>query len=272
MENILFKQSFRGFDRNQVLEYIDDLSDQMSRQAENYTEIQKGLEEEIRTLTDKLSQTGENLNISKEKVQELSRNLAGLRQDNIELKKQVNTYRNMILERDREISRIKINYNQLSEQRDQLEKENSDWKSKQDEIAACMVEASVRAKQIISRANEEAKRTKAEFDANAADLMDKVADVKGEIARLEEQLEQSFAKLSTAMANMDKASSVIENQVSDYRKQVGEMDKFTPVKEEKTAPVPAPAVKPVAPAKPQQQPKKSLTDSVLDTISRLLEK
>ena len=106
MENILFKQSFRGFDRNQVLEYIDDLSDQMSRQAENYTEIQKGLEEEIRTLTDKLSQTGENLNISKEKVQELSRNLAGLRQDNIELKKQVNTYRNMILERDRGAVRL----------------------------------------------------------------------------------------------------------------------------------------------------------------------
>ena len=268
MENILFKQSFRGFDRNQVLEYIDNLSDQMSRQAENYTEIQKGLEEEIRTLTDKLSRTGENLNISKEKVQELSLNLAGLRQDNIELKKQVNTYRNMILERDREISRIKTNYNQLSEQRDQLEKENSDWKSKQDEIAACMVEASVRAKQIINRATEEAQRTKAEFDANAADLMDKVADVKGEISRLEQQLEQSFAKLSTAMANMDKASSVIESQVSEYRRQVEEIDKFTPAQEETPVNLPQPA--PVK--KPQPQPKKSLTDSVLDTISRLLEK
>ena len=66
MENILFKQSFRGFDRNQVLEYIDDLSEQMAKQAENYTEIQKGLEDEIRTLTDKLSLTGENLSVSKE--------------------------------------------------------------------------------------------------------------------------------------------------------------------------------------------------------------
>lgn len=156
MENILFKQSFRGFDRNQVLEYIDNLSDQMSRQAENYTEIQKGLEEEIRTLTDKLSVTGENLSDSNEKVVALSRSIAGLKQDNVELKKQISTYRNMILERDKEISKIKINYNQLSEQRDQLEKENADWKSKQDEIAACMVEASVRAKEIIAQANEEA--------------------------------------------------------------------------------------------------------------------
>ena len=268
MENILFKQSFRGFDRNQVLEYIDNLSDQMSRQAENYTEIQKGLEEEIRTLTDKLSATGENLSDSKEKLVELSRNLAGLKQDNVELKKQINTYRHMILERDKEISRIKQNYNQLSQQRDQLEKENAGWKSKQDEIAACMVEASVRAKEIITRANEEARRTKAEFDANAANLMDKVVDVKVEISRLEQQLEESFAKLSTAMENMDKASSVIETKVAEYKNQVSVMDKIQPV--EVAEPVAEVVKQPVS--KPQPQPKKTLTDSVLDTISRLLEK
>ena len=73
MENILFKQSFRGFDRNQVLEYIDGLSNEMSRQAEYYNKIQKGLEEEIRTLSDKLSLTGENLNVSQEKVVQLIR-------------------------------------------------------------------------------------------------------------------------------------------------------------------------------------------------------
>ena len=264
MENILFKQSFRGFDRNQVLEYIDGLSTEMSRQAENYNQIQKGLEAEIRTLSDKLSLTGENLNVSQEKVVQLTKDLEEIKQDNIQLKNQINTYRNMILERDKEISQIKINYNQLSEQRDQLEKENSDWKSKQDEIAACMVEASVRAKEIINRATQQARRTKAEFDANAADLMVKVADVKSEISRLEQQLEQSFAKLSTAMENMDKASSVIETQVMEYRKKVDDIDKISP----------ATVVEPVAPVKaePKQPVKKSLTDSVLDTISKLLEK
>ncbi len=265
MENILFKQSFRGFDRNQVLEYIDNLSNEMSRQADNYNQIQKGLEEEIRTLSDKLSHTGDSLNISQEKVVQLTKNLEEIKQDNIELKNQINTYRNMILERDREISSIKVNYNQLSQQRDELEKENADWKSKQDEIAACMVEASVRAKQIINRATEEARRTKAEFDANAADLMEKVADVKGEISRLEEQLERSFAKLSTAMENMDKASSVIESQVMEYRKQVDTIDKISPVTVAAEEPAP---VKTVV----KTVTKKSLTDSVLDTISRLLEK
>ncbi|MBR4036539.1 MAG: hypothetical protein IKJ05_07410, partial [Oscillospiraceae bacterium] len=132
------------------------------------------------------------------------------------------------------------------------------------EIAACMVEASVRAKEIINRATQQARRTKAEFDANAADLMVKVADVKSEISRLEQQLEQSFAKLSTAMENMDKASSVIETQVMEYRKKVDDIDKISP----------ATVVEPVAPVKaePKQPVKKSLTDSVLDTISKLLEK
>lgn len=99
--------------------------------------------------------------------------------------------------------------------------------------------------------------------------MDKVADVKVEIARLEEQLEQSFAKLSTAMENMDKASSVIETQVGQYKKQVEVMDRITVVEEpeqKKNVVVGQPV------ARPQPQPKKSLTDSVLDTISKLLDK
>lgn len=268
MENILFKQSFRGFDRTQVLEYIDGLSNEMSQQAENYNQIQKGLEEEIRTLSEKLSLTGENLNISQEKVTELTINLAGIKQDNIQLKKQVNTYRSMLLAKDKEISEIKQNYNRLSEKKDMLEKENADWKSRQDEIAACMVEASVRAKQIINRATEEARRTKAEFDANAADLMGKVKDVKTEISRLEQQLERSFAQLSTAMENMDKASTVIENQVNDY---ITEVDMLDVSVESAETPSPAPVAKP-APAKQTAPAKKSLTDSVLDTISKLLEK
>ena len=105
--------------------------------------------------------------------------------------------------------------------------------------------------------------SKAEFDANAANLMDKVADVKSEITRLETQLEESFSKLSTAMENMDKASTVIENQVMEYRTKVDKIDtsvQYIPDEEKTELPKPKAAVK------------KTLTDSVLDTITRLLEK
>ena len=58
----------------------------------------------------------------------------------------------MIQERDKEISEIKINYNRLTDRKDRLEEENAQWKARQDEIAACMVEANLRAKEIINRA------------------------------------------------------------------------------------------------------------------------
>ena len=46
MENVLFNQSLFGFDRGQVLKYIDDMSAQMSRQAREYAKKQTDLQEE----------------------------------------------------------------------------------------------------------------------------------------------------------------------------------------------------------------------------------
>ncbi|MBR5521354.1 MAG: hypothetical protein IKU54_05090 [Oscillospiraceae bacterium] len=265
MENVLFRQTLRGFDRQQVLEYIDNLSAQMSQQAEDYTNIQKDLEAEIQSLSLRLSENKGNLDISQELSAKLQTELDEIKQNNFELKRQINTYRNIIQEKDREISEIKINYGQLSEHNDQLETENAQWKARQDEIAACMVEANLRAKQIINQATAEAHQKKAEFDANAADLMGKVADVKGEISRLERQLEDSFAKLTDAMEKMDKASTVIEAQVKEYRTEVSKMDDFPPVTYRETYPT-------EKIVKAKALPKKTLTDSVLDTISKLLEK
>ena len=192
----------------------------------------------------------------------MSGNLAEIKKDNVDLKNQINTYRHMVWEKDKEISEIKINYNQLSADKKNLEAENAQWKSKQDEIAACMVEAQVRAKRIIADAHKQAERAQAEFTANAANLMDKVTDVKGEIARLEEQLESSFAKLSTAMQNMDKASGAIENQVKEYQSKVENLEVVSVDEESKDEKIvdEAAAIK------------KSLTESVLETISKLLEK
>lgn len=264
MENVLFRQTFRGFDRRQVLEYIDNLSAQMAQQADDYTNLQKGLESEIQTLSQQLSEKRENLALSRDISAKLKEELDYLKQNNTELKRQITSYRNMILEKEREISRIKQDYRKLSDHSEELEKENAGWKAKQDEIAVCMVEASVRAREIIENATQQAEKTKAEFDMNAANLMGKVADVRTEISRLETQLEESFAKLSSAMENMDKASHVIENQVMEYRTKVDSLD----VAPRQTVEEPVRS----GPVKAKVVAKKSLTDSVLDTITKLLEK
>lgn len=264
MENVFFKQSLRGFDRRQVLEYIDGLSRQMSRQADEYSRRQEKLENEIKDLSDSLRHKSDSLNISNEKLSRLAEELNGLKQTNSELKRQVAGYRNMLLERDRQMSRIKAEYNELSRQSRRLKEENRHWKSRQDDIAVCMVEAQARARRIVDKANAQARRTKAQFDANAAGLMEKVADMKGEISRLEKQLESSFSRLNTAMKSMDEAQRVIEEQVSSYRKKVDDLDRFSIRKDAKEPPAPK------RNSRPSQ--KKNLTDSVLDTISKLLER
>ena len=45
--NVVFKQSVMGFNRTQVLEYIDTLVKQLKAQESEYTEKQKELEEKI---------------------------------------------------------------------------------------------------------------------------------------------------------------------------------------------------------------------------------
>ncbi len=274
MENMLFRQTFRGFDRRQVLEYIDNLSAEMSKQAEEYSEMQKGLENEIHTLSLQLSESKDNLGISRAALEKLQEDLKYLEQNNGELKKRVTSYRNMILVRDRQISEIKTDYRKLAEHSRQLEKENADWKARQEEIAVCMVEANLRAKQIIADANAQAEKTKAEFDANAANLMEKVGDVRSEIGRLETELEASFSKLANVIASMDKASRTIETQVKEYYDKVDKLDRPAPlaeIAEEKPRPKPEQIRRPVPNAKVAVK-KPTLTDSVLDTISRLLEK
>ncbi len=265
MENVLFKQTFRGFDRRQVLDYIDNISAEMTKQADEYNNIQKGLEEQIHTLSQKLFESKDNLALSRESIRELTEEIENLKGQNSQLKSRVGSYRTMIMERDKEIARVKAEYTRISEKSAQLEEENRIWKQKQDEIAACMVEANLRAKRIIDGANRAAEKTKAEFDQNAANLMDKVKDVRGEISRLEAQLEESFNKLSTAMDNMDKASHIIEEQVGEYKDKVSLLD--TPLQEDTALPQPVHAI-------PNARPvvKKTLTESMLDTITRLLEK
>lgn len=267
MENVVFKQSLMGFDRQQVLNFIDTLAAQLKTQEQEYTEKQERLENEINSLSDNLATSSENLKAATEKIQALSAELEEFKHSSIEIKNQINTYRNLLLEKDREIVEIKSNYNDLANQRDSLEQDNLVWQSKQNEIASCLVDANVKAKEIINSATLKAQQTKEEFDANAGQLFDKVEDVKSEIARVEEQLEVSFQKLKTAMEAMDDSSKVIEEQVLSYRQQVSTLDVKLQEGENQADRAQEKATTATVP-----NLKKTLTDNVLDTILKLLEK
>ncbi len=260
MDNILFKQSFRGFDRTEVLSYIDDLTGQMNARAEGFAATQRELEAKLEEMTRSLKKSEECLALCNEKGRKLAEQVDSLKNDNTALKEKIERYKTAVFDREKELTVLRADYVKLTEDNEALTKDNEHWKARQDDIAEVMVDAQNRARQIIDSAHRQARRAKEQLDVNAADLAGKVSDVKSEIARIEAQLEASFNTLSLAMQKMEKAGSVIEDQVNEYRDRVARVDEFI-MKEKNEEPerVPSPE-------------RKALTDNVLDTITRLLEK
>ena len=72
MDNVVFKQSVMGFNRTQVLEYIDTLVKQLKEQENEYTQKQKELEEEISSLSAKCAENKQDLALTVDKIKELS--------------------------------------------------------------------------------------------------------------------------------------------------------------------------------------------------------
>jgi cell division septum initiation protein DivIVA len=260
MENVFFKQSFRGFDRQEVLAYIDDLTGQMNARAASFAKTQQDLESQIDELSNSLDKSEKCLNLCNEHSRKLAREVDSLKKDNEELKTKVSEYKNTVFEKGKEFAILKSEFEKISRDNEALSKDNLHWKSRQDDIAAVMVEAQNQARQIVEQANIQARETKAQLNENAALLQGRVSDVKGEISRIESQLEASFTSLSSAMQKMEEAGNAIETQVKKYREDISYVDGFIDKKSEAT------------PKSGTKEPEKTLTDNVLDTITRLLEK
>lgn len=268
MDNVVFKQSVMGFNRIQVLEYIDTLVKELKDCEDRYADKQQQLQQEIDTLASKCEESKKDLNLTAERIKELSDELEYFKSNNAELKNQIDYYKNLILNKDGELVNIKRENINLRSKCDLLSAENDSWKKRQDKIGACLIEAEMRAEEIVKQAEQDALETKKSIEEQAARLSVNVVDLKSEISRVEAQLEQSFAKLQKAMETMDCSAKTIEQQVDSYKSKVQSMDtsakraeqkneRFTLGGEEKAC------IK----AKPQ---KKSLTDNVLDTISKIL--
>ena len=271
MDNVVFKQSVMGFNRTQVLEYIDTLVKQLKEREEEYAQKQQEYQQEIDTLTSKCNESKQDLTLTVDKIKELSVELEYFKNNNTELKNQIEHYKNLLLTKDGELVTIKRENFSLKTRCDLLAADNESWKKRQDKIGECLIEAQMKAEEIIEQAHWQAEETQKAMAQQASKLAKDVTDLKGEIARVEAQLEQSFAKLQKAMETMDSSAKTIEEQVDSYKAKIDDMDTSVVeprfVSTEKRKPnntVGTYAVK----AKPVQ--KKTLTDSVLDTIAKII--
>lgn len=282
MDNIVFKQSVMGFNRTQVLEYIDTLAKQLKDQESEYTQRKQELEAEVDSLSAKCAENRQDLSLTVEKIKELSTELDYFKKNNEQLKTQIDHYKNLILTKDGEIVDLKKNTFSLQTRVDLLSAENEGWKKRQDKIGETLIEANMKAEEIIRQAEIKAQETKKSIEVQAAQLSSDVVNIKEEIARVELQLEESFTKLQSAMETLDQSAKTIEQQVDEYKNRIEVMETSLPEKleiaeGEKSAAVSkdkklasiADTYSVKAVAKPV---KKSLTDSVLETISKILEK
>ena len=273
MENVVFKQSVMGFNRTQVLEYIDTLVKQLKDREDEYAQKQQEFQNEIDTLTSKCQESKQDLTLTVDKIKELSVELEYFKNNNTELKNQIEYYKNLLLTKDGELISLKKDNFSLKTRCELLAADNDSWKKRQDKIGECLIEAQIKADEIIAQAHWQAEETQKAMAQQASKLSKDVVDLKSEIARVEAQLEQSFAKLQHAMETMDTSAKTIEEQVDSYKAKIDDMDtsvvepersKTVVGKAKTTNTIGTYAVK----AKPVQ--KKTLTDSVLDTIAKII--
>lgn len=273
MDNVVFKQSVMGFNRTQVLEYIDTLVKQLKEQENEYTQKQKELEDEISSLSAKCAENKQDLALTVDKIKELSIELDYFKKNNAELKTQIDHYKNLILTKDGEIVSLKKDTFALKTRCELLTAENESWKKRQDKIGECLIEANMKAEKIVRNAEAEAEQVKQQMVEQTQALKGDVINLKEEIARVEAQLEQSFAKLQHAMETMDSSSKTIEQQVDEYKAKIEAIETESKAelpksqsKDKKVASL-ADTYAVKVPAKPA---KKSLTESVLDTIAKII--
>ena len=271
MDNVVFKQSVMGFNRTQVLEYIDTLVKQLKEQETEYTNKQLALQDEIDRLSSKCAENKQDLTLTVDKIKELSVELEYFKKNNEELKNQIDYYKNLILTKDGEIVELKKNTFSLKTRCELLTAENDSWKKRQNKIGECLIEAEMKAEAIVKEAEEKAEATKKAMEEQATKLSRDVDDLKDEISRVEAQLEQSFAKLQKAMATMDSSARTIEEQVDSYKTKIEAIKTSAPgnepavSKDKKVA-----SLSDTYAIKPRPVQKKSLTDSVLDTIAKII--
>ena len=114
MDNVVFKQSVMGFNRTQVLEYIDTLVKQLKEQETEYTNKQLALQDEIDRLSSKCAENKQDLTLTVDKIKELSVELEYFKKNNEELKNQIDYYKNLTakllnLKRTHSVSKPAVN-------------------------------------------------------------------------------------------------------------------------------------------------------------------
>ncbi len=261
MEKEVFKQSLLGFDRNQVIKYIDDLLKELKEKEIEYIKKQEELTNEIELLKASINQNETEFLKAKESAQILKEEIDKANKQNKELEEKLSKYREFIFLKEDAYNNLKLKYDEKDTEISKIIKENQHWKDRQEEISSTLVEARLKAKDIVLEAKEEANNIKLKFCEDANGLAKDFINVRSSIEDMEKQLEMSFTKVKNAINLIDKSSGDIQDKIINYSINIDDFGKdsrqYTYKKEG---------------FKSKKEEKPTLIENILESISNLLEK
>ncbi len=261
MEKEVFKQSLLGFDRNQVIKYIDDLLKQIKNQEEEYAKKQEELETQVKLLQDSIDKNENDYEQAKEAVELLKQGIIDAAKTNQALEEKLSKCKDFIVLKENDYNKLKLQLNTSSQEIEKVVAENDYWKSRQEEISTTLIDARLKANDIINEAKEEAVVIKDRFQGDAQSLAKEFMGVKRSIEDIETQLEQSFLKVKSAISLIDKSSEVIQDKITNYSLAV---ENFAEKPKENTYKKTTNSYK--------KEVKHSLLENLLENISNLLDK
>ncbi len=263
MEKEIFKQSIMGFDRSQVIKYIDDLLREMTEKEIEYKNKQEELEKEIKLLQNSIGKNDTELLEAKEAVELLKKGIIEAAKNNQGLQEKLSKYKEFIILKETAYTELKEKHDSKTEEIEKIHNENEYWKLRQEEISTTLIEAKLTAKEIVNDANNKAEEIKNKFKEDADNLSKEFVGVKRSIEDIEKQIEASFSKVSGAISLIDKSSEELEERIKNYSlntNNLGQNIENTVYNNNPTK------------AKPKRQAKTSLLENVLESISSLLDK
>lgn len=202
-QQMIFKTKMGGFDKQEVLSYINELTEQYDKSVLALEEDKKKIIQEKETL--------------QQEIEQLHIQMQQLQQQNEELEKTNRSLKSSLDSARFETAQKDISYKKLQEESAlQLKQQNQKYEELSNTVGTILIEAKKTADEIISTARKEAKEIKKSSYDSVKESLHELSDIKAQINVLRSNM--------TAVINeTNKKTDCLEKSVSSLKSHLAEL-------------------------------------------------
>lgn len=214
-KQVIFKKAtVGGFDKKEVLSYIDELD-------QKFNESKQQLEEQLAVLKKENNRLTEEVNRAKQKEEESAAKLEEQQNKNKELSSltdalnfEIRKQKYAMEEKDREIQIQTERGNQLQQKVDELQQKNQKYDDASMQIGTLLLDADKMAKDIVGKAEDKAREMDADMARKSADVQEKFSAFKNELASLKMCLNDSVQAFQSELDELEGLAAQTEKWLS----------------------------------------------------------